>query len=510
MRRVCPFAFLTITQPEYHWCMSNVYNRPGRWMRPVWLLFGLAILAAFLLAAFIFVKPLRSFAETQSYLNRQGAAMKPGFRYELWAMDQAPRYSLVVTVDPENGIARGEMTVQYFHSGQSPVSELAFRLLPNAQAVYGGGLLSIERITQDGLDLLASISEDQSTLWVSLPQPLSFGDSAAIRMEFTSQAPFNSTQGYGIFNQSSEMLTLAGWYPILAVYRDGWIVPTFPTVGDAIMAETSLYDVQITLPQGYQLVSTGTVISRKTGDSSQVRWHIKSGPVREFAAAISNKFEVRERTVSGTVLRSYTLPAENPVTGPDECLKMMEDAFRVYQQRFGPYPYKELEMVEAAVNIGGFEFSGMVYVDDELRTNGQASDYRYLLAHELAHQWWYGLVGNNTIQEPWLDEAHAAYAAVIYLEQVDGPEAGEALIQRWESNPGLREPGQPPVNSSALDFSDWTAYRDSIYTHGALFIDQLRKEMGDEAFFRFLLRYQEEYRYQIATSDDYFKLAEEI
>jgi hypothetical protein len=442
-------------------------------------------------------------------LEQQETALQPRFRAELNGLAQAPRYFIQASVDPGTGQVTGQMSVEYTYRGAQPLTELAFRLLPNAQAIYGGGSLTVENVTQKGRSLQTTLAQGRTVLRVSLPQPLQPGQMTALSIAFRAQVPAGSGQGYGIFSRSQESLSLAGWYPLLALYQDGWQTPPVPAVGDAMWAETSLYDVRLIVPSGYEVVSTGTAIERQD-KAGQSTWHIVSGPAREFALAMSNRFEQRETQVDGVRLRLYTLPARAAATAPDEALKMMAAAFKAYVARFGPYPYTEFDLVEAAVGIGGYEFSGMVYVDYNRRVRGPFEPYRYLSAHEIAHQWWYNLVGNASVDEPWLDEALASYAAVLYLQYAGDAQGAARLLESWKADYGLRRPGDPPVDSSALLFSNWVAYRRTVYYHGALFLDELRQTLGDERFFALLQRLQTRYRYRMMTTGDFLREAEDI
>jgi hypothetical protein len=450
-------------------------------------------------------------AASDAYLARQAAALRPAFRADLEALADAPRYTIEASVDPELGSVAGVMQLDYINSSGEMLTDLVFRLLPNAESIYGGGSLSVTSAAAAGAPLESEPSEDGTVLWVQLEHPLAPGESLSLELTFSAQVPERTSQGYGIFNRALGALTLAGWYPLLAIHgEDGWDTPPVPATGDAMFAETSFYEVRLTTPAGYQVVSTGSVVGQEEGPAG-VTWHLVSGPVREFAIAISDRFEVREAQSGEVTLRLHTLPAEEPAVAPDAGLEMLDETFAVYVERFGPYPFVEFDLVEAVVPIDGYEFSGMAYLDYAKRTRETAEDYRYSLAHEVAHQWWYGLVGNHSVREPWLDESLASYAALVALEVSVSSEAGEALLADWKETAGRRGPGDPPVNSSTLAFATWDPYHATVYTRGALFLDELRAELGDDgAFFALLKRYQAAYRYQMATTADFLSLAEEL
>lgn len=474
-----------------------------------WLIIGAGLGLVLAIAASIFLNPATTSPGQRSYLERQAAAMRPGFDQDVRGLNAAPRYTLTASVNPEAGTLNGQMTLEFTNTTSESLSEIVLRLYPNAPHIYGGGSLSVSRVTRGETPLETELSESQTVLHIFLNSQLAPGQTITIDLLFDAQIPLYNSQGYGIYSRARDVTALAGWYPVLAPYRDGWMAPPVPEVGDAMLAETSFYEVNLTVPSGYGLASTGTVIDQET-NQNQTTWQIVSGPVREFAIALSPRFEVVQTREQDVTLRLYALPPGNSGLSPRQGLDIIAEAFNILGESFGPYPYNEFEVVETVVSIGGYEFPGIVFLDTGLRTEEPIDTYQYLVAHETAHQWWYNMVGNHTVDQPWLDEAHAAYAGVLYFENAESPRAGELFLGNWRNTYGDRDPGEPAVNSSATDFSAWAAYREAVYVNGALFLDQLRQEMGDEKFFAFLHRFQEAHRYKIVTPEEYFTLVDDI
>ena len=231
-------------------------------------------------------------AASDAFLARQAAALRPAFRADLEALADAPRYTIEASIDPELGSVAGAMRLDYTNTTGETLTDLAFRLFPNAESIYGGGSLSVTSVARAGTPLESESSGDGTVLWVPLERPLAPGASLWLDLTFSAQVPARTSQGYGIFNRALGVLTLAGWYPLLAVYgEDGWDTPPVPATGDAMFAETSFYEVMLTTPAGYQVVSTGTAVGQEEGPAG-VTWHLVSGPVREFAIGISDRFDL--------------------------------------------------------------------------------------------------------------------------------------------------------------------------------------------------------------------------
>ena len=479
---------------------SNIF----RWMKGRYLaLAGMAVGLAALAGALIPFFSQGGWAPL-AYLDRQAAAMRPAFQGDLQVLAQVPRYTIEATAVPTTGQVFGKMTVVYKNRTGVRLSDLAFRLYPNATHVYGGGSLTVDTVRRGSMVLETTLSEDGTVLRVPLDPALQPGGTTAVDFTFTAQVPYLSGQGYGIYSRTSSVLSLAGWYPVLARYDGGWQTPAVIPIGDAMVSEIGLYQVSLTVPAGYQVASTGTLVSQESV-GGETTLYLVSGPAWEFAAAISDRFEIYTAEVDDVTIRFFALPFASPVTTAAEALQSVSQAFTVYEDRFGAYRFNELDVVDAAVPIGGYEFSGMSYVEASKRVHSAAGEYEYLMVHEVAHQWWYGLVGEHPVEEPWLDEAFATYAIALYRERVQGEAARRSLVAYWGGTATAL-----PVNSSTRDFSGWSSYRRTVYERGALFLDNLRQEMGDEAFFALLHLYQERMCYRVGTTETFLAAAEEV
>jgi aminopeptidase N len=131
------------------------------------------------------------------------------------------------------------------------------------------------------------------------------------------------------------------------------------------------------------------------------------------------------------------------------------------------------------------------------------------VVHEVGHQWFYGVVGNDQLLDPWLDEGAATFTEILYYEAAVGVQRGttalEGLRQVVDLGPGLAE---LPIGLPVGEFGDQFEYAVVVYYKGALFFDALRRELGQELFTDFLHAYYEEYRYGFATPQGFQAVAE--
>jgi hypothetical protein len=436
--------------------------------------------------------------------DEQRQVLRPDLRAEI-DLAPLPSYTIVATIDLTTATLQAEQHVYLTGPTDHPLDSIVFRLLPNAKTIYGGGSLTVDQIRRGAAPAPWTVSPDGTVLTVSLEPPLPPGETVALELEFSVVIP-GTGSGYNIFHHSASVTSLAEWYPVLAPYEGGWQVTAVPAVGDANHFTTGLYDVILTAPATHTVVSTGATLDVHEDGESRV-WHLVSGPARGFAIALSDRFEVHSAEWEGVTINYYALPS-NGGRSPREALRIAVDSFRAFSRRFGPYPYNEFDVVETLVTVGGYEFAGIVFIQRSLRAGGSLSQLRFIVSHEVAHQWWYALVGSDPVIEPWLDESLATYSVALYLEDTYGAEARRGMLAYFAGEGGRPNGDAPGIDVSALDYVSWPAYRGPVYYRGALFLEDLRREMGDDAFFGMLRAYTLEHRFGFATTRDLTAAAE--
>jgi aminopeptidase N len=121
--------------------------------------------------------------------------------------------------------------------------------------------------------------------------------------------------------------------------------------------------------------------------------------------------------------------------------------------------------------------------------------------HEIAHQWWFALVGNDQALEPWLDEALCTYSEWIFYKHTYPSLTG------WWWNFRVK-PFSPDgyVNISIYEGGSFRPYVNAVYLRGAYFMDALRLRVGDDAFYAFLKDYAARMSHRRATRQDFFTI----
>jgi len=442
-----------------------------------------------------------------------GASLQEWARPEVEVMAPLPRYAIQAELGPSGDRLEGRMTLVVPNTSSVPWTDLVFRLYPNTP--HYASAMNVTEIQVAGEPITGEFDADGAALRLLLPAPLAPGEEAVLNMAFSVLLP-RRDEGYTLFGWEDDILSLPGFYPTLAVRSEGpgsdagrWATAVPPGFADVLFNPIALYDVQFTAPADTAVVASGTTLSETPTQEGTVTWHIVGGPLRDMTILVSNRWESVSDTAAGASVTSY-YPAGAQAAG-QAALFHAAAALRLYSDLYGPYPYTEFDVVAAPLGFRGMEYTGLVTIGEELYDRYR-DQLAFLVAHETAHQWWYAQVGNDPLAHPWLDEGPAEYAAFDYYRGVYGQAAAEELLStRWQTPYAVAASHgiDGPVGQSA-DMMTEANYELLAYAKAALFFDALRNWLGDEMYAQVMRAYVETYRWQVATPQGFFGLAQSL
>lgn len=437
-------------------------------------------------------------------------ALKADFQSQLEQTPLLPRYAINIQLDPKQTELQGTATVVVANPTLDAWPYLIFRLYP-VLAQYRG-TMTMQGIAVDDQPMPFVYEADNTAIRVTLSQPLEQGNQVQVRLAWKLTIPQwnDDVSVYALFGHSQGMTSLPLFYPALAVYVPGptlgaghWWLDEGTVRGDAAFNVASLFVITATLPANEVPVTSGTLISSTLIGRNQARHVWVTGPAREFLLHMSPNFSSAYTETYGTRVTSYWLPGQE--AAGREALTYAIAAVRIYSDRFGPYPFRDLRVAPAPLSFRGMEYPQALLLGPELYTK-MRNNLEILVAHEVAHQWWYQVVHNDPVNEPWLDEALAEYSVKIYMEELHGKtEANQVQFERWQIPVNaLKKNGIDPfVDQTVTSFKNGNDYEAIVYGKGALFYDALRDTLGERQFFRFLHNYLEKHRYRIVTTADW-------
>ncbi len=329
-------------------------------------------------------------------------------------------------------------------------------------------------------------------LEVFLPHSLLPGEIVSLYLRFSLDLPIKRKAE--VFGYTAWQQNYVNWFPFIAPYRAGWVIHDPWYFGEHLVYEVADFDVFLKVPSG---VTIAAPASAKEENGWQ---HYVLSQARTFAFSASPSYQMSEMQVGGIPIRSYFF-ARDKEAGEHLLLQAVR-ALTIYSAHLAPYPYPVLSIVESDVTDGA-EFDGLVFIPQRFYqefTGGNRNNLVAIGVHEIAHQWWFGMVGNDPAEDPWLDEALAIYTEGLFYEWAEND-----ADWWWNFRVNYFSPAGF-VNISIYANTDFRLYVSAVYLRGAQFLHALRGRMGDQAFFSFLWDYIQQMQGRIATSEDFFRI----
>jgi len=168
-------------------------------------------------------------------------------------------------------------------------------------------------------------------------------------------------------------------------------------------------------------------------------------------------------------------------------------------------------VVEAPIVGGGMEYPGLVMLDEQQYAH--SGEYlEFLVAHEVAHQWWYSVVGNDQVNVPWLDESLTNFSTVYYYEHAYDRARADLAFQNFVERRyrQMKEEGRDGIVYQPVEAFSPQDYGPIVYGKGAVFFYELREKLGDAVFLDVLRAYLQDRKYKLSTPDDFLRVAEEV
>lgn len=439
-------------------------------------------------------------------------------------LEKINHYEIDVDFNPDSKSYSGNQKVIYMNNTQEKLDMIYFHLYPNAyksidtapilfdntisKTDYDTGNMEIEKliVNKNNVDFQIG-GASNSILKIILPTPLDPQEKIELYMEYTVKLPQNVDRfGYG-----EEIFNFGNWYPIVCVYDEkGWNLDPYYSIGDPFYSDIANYQVKITAPKHIILASSGNLLSEKVKGDKKVHT-IEGKLIRDFAWVASPNFKIREVETEGTKIKLYSL--EENLEMEKSALKVGQDCIEIFNRIFGKYPYGTYSIVMTEFPTG-MEYPGVVFIGKDFYNTYYKDVLEIIIVHETAHQWWYGIVGNDQIDEAWLDEALATYSEVIYMTEKYGEAKGEDYYDY--SIGASYEHGKSYISQDGrivkpLDqFSGWEDYGLLVYTKGAMFLEEIEKDFGREILYDILNKYYNTYKFYNAKTEDFLKVCEEV
>jgi hypothetical protein len=395
-------------------------------------------------------------------------------------------YSVALSYDRASHSLSGRERITFANSGPRAVRSVWLRTWPNALGSCGRPWIRVR--AERGARVAASAA-GCTALRVRMPRVLAPGGVRTLYLRFRVRTP----SAPNVLGRDETIDYFGNALPVLAVQdASGPHLNRYSVLGAVFYSLTAPWSVSLSLPATVSAATTGTVTSRRSVGGGRRRVHVYEPHSRDFALAIG-AMRLERSSADGIRLNRWLLPSSSR-SDARVSLSVAGAAVSAYSAWYGALDTREIDLVDGPSSLGGFglgqEYPGIVFTPDD----------RLLVAHEIAHQWWYDAVGSDQWSAPWINESLAEYASRELPDDVVGSTAFGCDVE---------DPVRP-FGSMALDspMSDWvragaTPYYRTVYLGGACALRSLEEELGGDRMRAFLASLQSAHRYGVIDAADF-------
>ena len=344
---------------------------------------------------------------------------------------------------------------------------------------------------------------NQNTLVVGLDKTVESGERVEVYLEFKVILPnVKHRTGYG-----DNTVNLTNFYPVACVYENGdFYKNVYYPSGDPFYTECSNYKVSLTVPSEYSIASSLSPISTEWSGGN-TKYSYQRNSVRDVAFILSKNYKIIEKSCKETTVKYYYFNDKNP----EKTIETACNALSFFSDKYLKYPYAEYVVAEADFLYGGMEYPCLSLISNEI-----SDDYRdYVVAHETAHQWFYGILGVNQNEIGYFDEGLTELSTALFLSEYLGVKIENYINQTVSSYLSIKEAlaysGNtlaPVMERNLKDFSSEAEYVMIAYNRSQIMFYEILKTLGEGKFYKFMKNFIKTNAYKNVTANDFCKSLE--
>ncbi|MHA1915592.1 MAG: M1 family metallopeptidase [Promethearchaeota archaeon] len=421
-------------------------------------------------------------------------------------------YTLSVYLSEESSTVAGNLTVDFYNDDPVNFTQIPFHIYPSGMYYdTRAGHIDIINVTTVGVpqqELEFEVFSDIQLMWVNLTSKLEPGNRTSFIISFNTtlaDAGIDRATDYGWDHNQSRIFKFASAYPMPCVYDefDGWNIDPYLPTGDPFYFDMAYYELIINAPINMTVAATGALTKNITIGDRMIHYYDPILPVREVTFSASRYFVVEsfpspdvDVTVSLYYLNhSYWL-------WHNFAIDVVSNAGSLYYVAFGNYTYPTLNIVQEYTGYGGMEYPCQVYASEAADRHSNPHWYlETVIAHEVAHQWFYNLVGVDEVDWGFLDEGIVCWVTDWYKDvfhpdwYIFEPYWGNDNVRHYYLSTGLSN----KINQSIYEcYTSGANYWYLAYTKAPTIIEKLRSEIGLDNLI---------YGLQLFTHENFFEIA---
>jgi len=474
---------------------------------------------------------------------------------------QEVHYSIDVSLNDKDNTLKGNLDLGYVNHSPDTLHFIWFNIWPNG---YSNKETGLARQLKEKKEFSKWFSEKErgyikdlsftinnrkadfvpdsanvDIIKLLLETPLLPGDSIRIQTPFFVKLPlYFSRSGY-----QHQQYMITQWYPKPAVYDSrGWHAMPYLDQGE-FYSEYGTFDVRITIPSAYVVGASGELlttaeldqykligqknyanpvrpVSYKPGASTAKTLQYRGANIHDFAWFADKDFIIQYDTLqlsSGKIIDAFAYYQPNGNKEWRNSVNFIEDAVRHYSNWIGEYDYPTVAAVEGPKNesSGGMEYPMITLITSP---EAEAESLDAVIAHEVGHNWFYGMLGSNERDNPWMDEGLNSYFEFMYEavkyrsntifgtgipEEIKKLPVDEFLGRIYNALNTI--PAAKPIQTVSTGFGDESEYGAVVYLKTAVWLYLVQSQVGEEAMLKGFQQYFSDWKFRHPYPEDFEK-----
>lgn len=359
--------------------------------------------------------------------------------------------------------------------------------------------------------------QHQDIVKLILPELLLPGKSVNITTDFHVNLPkYFSRSGY-----DANSFYITQWYPKPAVYdKSGWHPMPYLNQGE-FYSEFGNYKVSITTPQKFVIAATGDLVEETKHEDGTKTVLYQQNNIHDFAWFADENFITEQDTIvnpDGSVIKAFVYRYKESKNWTN-AMANLKKAIHTKNKWVGQYPYNTVKVVQNKTGSGGMEYPTITLI----HSSGKPDELDFLINHEVGHNWFYGILGSNEKDFPWMDEGMTSYYDNRYLQlKINNRKANEGMSKSTFVNKRMPE----QISVSALAYLDKINRSQPVatpsetlsaanynlvpYAKAAQWYELLEKKIGTEVFDKVMQTYYAQWKFRHPYPEDFRRVAETI
>ncbi len=456
---------------------------------------------------------------------------------------QYVKYDIDVKLDIDYRQLKVKETLLYTNNSPDTLTEIYFHLYLNK---YRKGSLAFPNLTFDRGSIIINKMEendslntsgiiDETLFKVALLNPLYPGYSVRFSFDFVVTLPLAS----GRLGYYGDHYDVGNWYVTPVVYdRAGWHLHQH--LDNEFYQEWGDFRVNIHVPKGFLVGATGNLLNsfqayqdtlKENRDHYLIHpedtllsvWQYEAKMVHDFAWTTDPAYVLIQSEWNGITFN--VLAMDYNAEDWKQVAEWGPKAVQFLSEAFGMYPYDQMTVADTYIKAGGIEYPQITFINDMIHPIYEPDQFKSTIIHEMAHNWYYGLLGSNQTEEGWMDEGFTTFAEIKTMEALFGRYTNYSfsrsgwLSSRFSLNDDDRlENARSYLRLAKMDFD-----RDHInmhpdymgqegyyleYAKSAIVLFMLEYTIGDSLFAGVMLDYFDKWHFKHPYPQDFVSVAE--